>query len=95
MKSIAIFTLSIITFFSQNLYAENSIHLKKEEKKIKYDIVVAQDGSGNYKTIQEAFDAVPKLKSERTVIYVKNGIYKQVITLEADRNNVTLIGEEL
>lgn len=94
MKSIAIFTLSIITFFSPNLHAENSIHLEKETKKIKYDIVVAQDGSGNYKTVQEAFDAVPKLKSERTVIFVKNGTYKQVLTLEADRNNVSLIGED-
>jgi len=64
-------------------------------KKGKYNFVVAQDGSGDYKTVQEAFDAVPKLKMDRTVIFVKKGVYKEVVTLEADKNNVTLIGEDV
>lgn len=75
---------------SQSLFAQTS-----KSKKSKYNFVVAHDGSGDYKTVQEAFDAVPKLKQDRTVIFVKNGIYKEVVTLEADKNNVTLIGEDV
>jgi pectinesterase len=75
---------------SQSLFAQTS-----KSKKSKYNFVVAQDGSGNFKTVQEAFDAVPKLKQDRTVIFVKNGTYKEVVTLEADKNNVTLIGEDV
>lgn len=85
-------------FVMSSFSAEASGYSRKGEiqiEKVKYDIVVAQDGSGDYKTVQEAFDVVPKLKSERTVIFVKNGTYKQVITLEADKNNVTLIGEDV
>lgn len=75
---------------SQSCFAQTS-----KSKKSKYNFVVAQDGSGDYKTVQEAFNAVPKLKTERTVIFVKKGTYKEVITLEADKNNVTLIGEDV
>ncbi|MGO4770464.1 pectinesterase family protein [Flavobacterium sp. W22_SRS_FK3] len=79
--------LCLIVF--QPLFAQTS-----KSKKNKYYFVVAQDESGDYKTVQEAFDAVPKLKQDRTVIFVKNGTYKEVVTLEADKNNVTLIGED-
>lgn len=83
-------------FSSTGATAENnSLSEGIDGEKIKYDIVVAQDGSGDYLTVQEAFNAVPKSKSERTVIFVKKGIYKQVITLDADKNNVTLIGEDV
>lgn len=94
MRLTTILAAAVCLFSAADLQAANSSRFKKEEKKVQYDIVVAQDGSGNYRTVQEAFDAVPKLKSERTVIFVKNGIYKQVITLQADRNNVSLIGED-
>lgn len=95
MRLIAVFILGVSMFSCTDSVAKNKILTENINKaKAKYDIVVAQDGSGNYATVQEAFNAVPKLKSERTVIFVKNGIYKQVITLEADKNNVTLIGED-
>ena len=54
-------------------------------------IVVAHDGSGDYKTITEAIDALPMFNYERTVIYIKNGIYNEKIRIEQD--NVTLRGE--
>ena len=46
----------------------------------KADIVVAQDGSGNYKTVTEAVAAAAKQSSgsKRFVIYVKKGVYKLV-----------------
>lgn len=59
------------------------------------DIVVAKDGSGNYSTVQAAFNAVPNNSSTRTVIYIKNGTYKEVLTLESSKTNVTIIGESV
>ncbi|XP_027099490.1 pectinesterase-like [Coffea arabica] len=56
----------------------------------KADITVAQDGSGNYKTIAEAL-AAAKGKGGRVVIYVKQGIYKEnvVVTMK----NIMFIGD--
>ncbi|MGQ7944652.1 pectinesterase family protein [Flavobacterium sp. WC2509] len=91
MKKIAILKyIFLCLLVSQSFFAQTA-----KFKKGKYNFVVAQDGSGDYKTVQEAFNAVTKLKSERTVIFVKSGTYKEVITLEADKNNVTLIGEDM
>jgi len=62
---------------------------------VTYNIVVAKDGSGNYSTVQQAFNAVPSNSSSRTVIYIKNGTYKEVLTLESTKKNVTIIGESV
>lgn len=62
---------------------------------IKYDLVVAKDGSGNFKTVQEAFNAVPDMRGNRTVIFIKNGTYKEKLTLPPTKTNVTLIGESV
>src|SRR5437763_1654856 len=38
-------------------------------------IVVAADGSGDFRTVQEAIDAVPDNSLDRTVILIKPGVY--------------------
>jgi pectinesterase len=58
-----------------------------------YDFIVAQDGSGNFKTVQEAINAVPDLRTVRTIILIKNGIYKEKLTLPQTKINVTFRGE--
>lgn len=55
-----------------------------------YNAVVAQDGSGDYKTIQEALKNAPQNDSLYT-IYIKNGTYNE--KLEIERPNLYLIGE--
>jgi len=61
-----------------------------------YDIVVAKDGSGNFSTIQEAFNAVPT-GTTRTTIFVKKGVYSEKVklgTMTASVSKViSLIGE--
>jgi pectinesterase len=57
-------------------------------------ITVAQDGSGNYRTIQEALNAVPEGNAKRVIIKVKNGTYKEVIIVDATKNFISLIGED-
>lgn len=57
-------------------------------------IIVALDGSGDYMKIQDAVDAVqPRLK-DRTVIYIKNGLYDtEKILISNDKTNITFQGE--
>lgn len=59
------------------------------------DIVVAQDGSGNYKTISDAVAASVKLRSgsQRFVIYVKKGVYKENVEIKKSMKNLMFIGD--
>ncbi|MEH6306660.1 pectinesterase family protein [Olivibacter sp. CPCC 100613] len=57
-------------------------------------ITVAQDGSGNFQSIQKAFDAVPDNGENVTVILVKPGVYKERLVLKPSKRNVKLIGED-
>ncbi len=61
-----------------------------------YDIVVAQDGSGNYTTIQEAVNSVRNYRPEkRTTILIKNGTYREKLVIPASQTNISLIGEDV
>lgn len=55
-------------------------------------MLVAKDGSGDFKTMKEAINSIPSGNSEKTVINIKNGIYKEKLCI--DMSNITLIGED-
>jgi pectinesterase len=57
-------------------------------------IVVAQDGTGACKTVQEAINAVADNSTSVTEIFVKKGTYKECITVSVSKTNITLIGED-
>ncbi|RXH70318.1 hypothetical protein DVH24_007574 [Malus domestica] len=60
------------------------------------DMVVAQDGSGNYKSISEAVDAAYKLQggaTKRFVIHVKAGVYRENIEIKRTMKNIMFIGD--
>lgn len=57
-------------------------------------IIVAQDGSGNFKTVQEAFNSIPSNNKKPIIIFIKNGIYKEKLHLDSSKSFVTLIGED-
>lgn len=60
-----------------------------------YDYVVAQDGSGDFFSVQEAINAVPDFrKNIRTTILVRKGTYKEKLIVPESKINVSLIGEE-
>ena len=65
--------------------------LKVEAQK---KITVAGDGSGDFKTIQSALDAIPANSATKTTIYVRKGVYKEVIIVDATKNNISIIGED-
>ncbi len=53
--------------------------------------VVASDGSGVYRTIQEAVNACPE-DGNRYIIFVKNGVYKEMVNIPKSKK-LSLIGE--
>jgi len=59
-----------------------------------FDFTVAKDGSGDFLTVQEAFDAVPDFRKNETRILLKPGVYKEKLVLASSKTNVTLIGED-
>nr|BAB90989.1 pectate lyase P358 [Bacillus sp. P-358] len=68
--------------------------LDKQINQIKNEIVVAKDGTGNYETIQAAIDAVPINNKIPVTIYIRNGVYKEVVTVPNNKPFITMIGED-
>ena len=56
-------------------------------------VVVAQDGSGDFKKVQEALNSVPKNNATPYIIYVKAGTYKEKLLLSKGQDNVILVGD--
>lgn len=60
----------------------------------KADIVVALDGSGNYKTINEAVAALSSMtRPERTIVYVKSGTYRENVEIGRGLDNLMFVGD--
>jgi pectinesterase len=55
--------------------------------------IVAKDGSGKFKTVQEALNAVPLNNKTPLTIFIKSGTYKEKLHLDSSKNFVTIIGE--
>jgi len=55
------------------------------------DLVVAADGSGNFKTVQSAVASISETNRERTVIFIKDGVYHEKIRVNSPF--VTLRGQ--
>jgi pectinesterase len=57
----------------------------------KPDIIVAADGSGDFKTVQAAVESISKTNAERIVVLIQNGTYHEKIRVDA--SFVTLRGQ--
>ena len=96
------YTLSIgadaITDLSGNAFPARDITFTVMERpqpiaKV-FDAVVAQDGTGNYKTVQEAIDAAPTGRIAPWLIFVKNGTYEELVTIPENKPFIHLIGQD-
>ncbi len=56
--------------------------------------IVAKNGSGDYTTVQAAFNAVPDFYTGQWIILVKKGVYKEKLLLDRNKTNVILKGED-
>lgn len=57
-------------------------------------LTVAQDGSGDFTTVQTAFNTIPLNNTKHVLIRIKKGIYKEKLTLDSTKNHVTIMGED-
>lgn len=55
-------------------------------------VVVAADGSGDFKTVQQAVDHAPPEGAGRLIIAIRPGIYRERVSIPKDRPRVTLLG---
>ncbi|MES5821572.1 pectinesterase family protein [Streptomyces sp. RG80] len=55
-------------------------------------LTVAKDGSGQYKTVQAAVNAVPANNASRVVISVKPGTYRELVKVPSNKPHVTIQG---
>lgn len=58
-----------------------------------FHAVVAQDGTGDYLTVQAAIDAAPVGRTEPWRIYIKEGTYKEHVDIPESKPYLSLIGE--
>ncbi|XEC93279.1 pectate lyase [Paenibacillus tarimensis] len=56
-------------------------------------VVVAKDGSGDFTTVQAAVDAAPDHSAKRHVIFIKNGEYREKLTIPDSKTNLSFVGE--
>ncbi|KAB5564051.1 hypothetical protein DKX38_004105 [Salix brachista] len=57
------------------------------------DVVVAADGSGNYKTVAAAVAAAPKKSSKRYIIRIKAGVYRENVDVTKEMTNIMFMGD--
>ena len=74
----------IVCFCSTEIKAQSS-----------YNFTVAQDGSGDFRTVQEAINAVPDFRKNQTTVFIKAGTYKEKLTLPKSKSVVKFIGEDV
>lgn len=68
-----------------------SIHVNAIKNE--YYIVVAKDSSGDYNSVQRAIDSAKAFPDKRVTIFIKNGTYREKVTIPSWNNKLTLKGE--
>jgi pectinesterase len=57
-------------------------------------LIVAADGSGDFKTVQAAIDSIPEDGTARTIIHIKPGIYTEVIRVPKEKPFIEFLGDD-
>lgn len=85
------FRLQILVVLTSSLF----VCLQLNAQGIVYprELTVAQDGTGNFKTIQAAVNSVRDLGELRVVIHIKNGTYREKLIVPSWKTKISLIGE--
>lgn len=98
MKSTFFYLVFLLLIIGNSFSQVPSVEIKPLDSealkgKIEHDIVVSQDGSGHFKSIGEALDAIRVYLPKPLTVYIKPGIYKEKLTILGPVTNVTFVGE--
>src|SRR6187399_2089617 len=77
------------------LFATKPFAQTNNPQQYKYTFTVAKDGSGDYKYIQDAIDAMRVYPLAPITLFIRNGVYIEKIELPANNTDVTFIGESV
>lgn len=92
MKRIAFLFLFLTAFVSSKAMQHS---LPSDSVAQTYHFAVAQDGTGDFLTVQKAINAVPDYrKAGPTRILIKRGVYKEKLIVPSSKEHVQLIGED-
>lgn len=56
-------------------------------------IIVSQDGTGNFTSIQKAIESCKSFPYQRITIYIKNGVYHEKVRVPAWNTNLSFVGQ--
>lgn len=94
MKRSLILALTILLAAPIPLFARDGADIPRSCAKEGYDFVVDAAGAGDFRTMQEAVDAMPYYgKGRRIDIFVRNGTYREKVSVHASRHNLRFVGE--
>lgn len=60
-----------------------------------FDFTVAADGTGNFRTVQEAVNAVRDYTPIPRAIFVRNGVYHEKLLIPEWKTGITIVGESV
>ncbi|XP_019154963.1 PREDICTED: pectinesterase 2-like [Ipomoea nil] len=72
--------------------------LLQDGSAVRPNLVVARDGSGDFKTVKAALVAAAKRRrrgSGRFVIHIKRGVYREIVEIGRKTKNIMLVGDGL
>jgi pectinesterase len=84
MKNIFTSILFLLAFVHAS-FSQNNIN--------KFDYIVGKDNASKYHSIQEVLNMIPSGNTKPVKIFVKQGVYREVITVDASKSNILLVGE--
>lgn len=58
-------------------------------------LVVARDGTGDYRTLTEAMEGIRAFMDYKVTVLIKNGVYKEKVVIPSWLQNVDFIGENV
>lgn len=96
---IIVMLFTVLSVNAQQTSTDTTWKLKARQKGLRSipvypkTLLVAQDGSGDYNTIQEAVNAVRDLSQEQVVIHIKPGVYHEKLVIPSWKTKVSLVGE--
>ncbi|KAK6121113.1 hypothetical protein DH2020_045139 [Rehmannia glutinosa] len=67
--------------------------LSAPSQQIRPDLIVAKDGSGKYRTINEALKDIPKNNNKTFVLYIKEGVYEEKVWFNSSLTHLMIIGD--
>lgn len=70
-----------------------AMSLAAQQTQWKRNIVVARDGTGDYRNLTEAMEGIRAFMDYKVTVFIKNGTYKEKVVIPSWIENVDFVGE--